>query len=89
MRALRWGLAGLTLAIGLLADGARLAPVTAEAAQPWTCICNGAPKRNLASTRHCENKFGLPKGQSCNWWQWRKVYAPACRESGCYLPWRH
>lgn len=70
-------------------DGAPLAATSAVAAQPWSCICNGQPKRHLASTRFCEHQMGVPKGQTCTWLQWRMVYAPACRERGCYLPWRH
>lgn len=57
-----------------------------EAAQAWSCICNGERKRYLASTRHCEFKNDLPKGAWCSAAQWRAVYGPACREKGCVLP---
>ncbi len=57
-----------------------------EAAQAWSCICDGTRKRYLASTRHCEFKNNLPKGRSCNVAQWRSVYGPACRKNGCVLP---
>jgi hypothetical protein len=60
--------------------------VQARAAQAWSCICYGASKRFLASTRHCEFRNTLPAGQSCSLAQWRAVYGPACRAKGCRLP---
>jgi hypothetical protein len=57
-----------------------------RAAQPWSCICDGERKRYLASTRHCEVKSKLPKGEWCGPAQWRAVYGPACRKNGCVLP---
>ncbi|MEQ1650152.1 MAG: hypothetical protein ABL898_16345 [Hyphomicrobiaceae bacterium] len=81
----RW-ISGAALAAGvLMGHGAVTAP-GASAAQPWTCICDGKPKRHLASTRHCEHKMSLPKGQWCTTAQFRKVYGPACRKEGCSLP---
>lgn len=82
VRALCFGVlfSGLHLGQSLLASSG------AEAAQAWYCVCKGEKKRFLASTRHCEVKMGLPKGQSCSRWQYRKVYSPACRAQGCRLP---
>jgi hypothetical protein len=57
----------------------------AAAAQPWWCTCKGTPKRFLASTRHCEFQFKLPRGQSCTKRQYTRVYGPACAEMGCKL----
>jgi hypothetical protein len=56
-----------------------------EAAQAWSCSCNGEKKRFLASTRFCEKRSGIPKGEFCSREQWRAVYGPACREKGCRL----
>ncbi len=58
----------------------------AEAAQPWSCVCKGEKKRFLASTRHCEKRMGLAKGQWCSKKQHRAVYGPACMKRGCQLP---
>jgi hypothetical protein len=66
------------VALSLYASGA-------SAAQPWTCICKGEPKRFLASTRHCETRSGLAKGEWCGKQQFRAVYGPACAAKGCKL----
>jgi hypothetical protein len=63
--------------------GAVSAPV--DAAQAWSCTCDGQKKRFLASTRFCEKRSGIPKGEWCSRPQWRAVYGPACREKGCRL----
>jgi hypothetical protein len=57
-----------------------------RAAQAWSCICDGERKRFLASTRHCEFRSKLPKGETCTLTQRRAVYGPACRAEGCRLP---
>ena len=62
-----------------------ITPTPAEATQPWYCVCKGEKKRFLASTRHCEVKMGLPKGQWCTNSQTRAVYTPACAKMGCKL----
>jgi hypothetical protein len=76
----------VALGAGLLMGYGAVTAPGASAAQPWTCICDGKPKRHLASTRHCEKKMILPKGQWCTTAQFRKVYGPACRKEGCSLP---
>lgn len=78
------------LACALLASAAYAAPglvVTdrAEAAQAWYCICKGEKKRFLASTRHCEFKMKIAKGEFCTKDQYKTVYGPACAEKGCTL----
>jgi hypothetical protein len=58
----------------------------ANAAQAWSCICDGERKRFLASTRFCEKQSKLAKGKSCGVSQWKSVYGPACEAKGCKLP---
>jgi hypothetical protein len=72
------------LAVSAMA-GQMLAASGASAAQPWTCICKGEPKRFLASTRHCEFQNKIPKGAWCSKRQFQAVYGPACRAEGCKL----
>jgi hypothetical protein len=78
-------LARIALAIGVLAGPLLIAATPVAAGQPWTCVCNGVKKRYIASTRHCENKFKIPKGQGCTSKQYRSVYAPYCVKNGCTL----
>jgi hypothetical protein len=68
----------VSVALALSASGA-------SAAQPWTCICKGEPKRYLASTRHCENRSGIAMGEWCSKRQFKAVYGPACAAKGCKL----
>lgn len=75
-------LAGTGGTLGLHVLGAS----EARAAQPWSCICDGERKRFLASTRHCEFRMGVPKGEWCTKSQWKAVYGPACKKEGCKLP---
>lgn len=70
----------LVVSVGVMV-GAR----PAEAAQAWYCVCKGETKRFLASTRYCEHRMNLPRGQWCSKAETRAVYGPQCREKGCRL----
>ncbi len=72
--------------LGFAASLALLVPEAATASQAWSCVCKGVTKRYIASTRHCEIRSHLPKGQWCTKEQYRSTYAPACRAQGCKLP---
>ena len=71
--------------VGLMLAAGMPRSMEARAAQPWTCVCKGQKKRFLASTRHCERRFSIPKGKWCSREQFRKVYGPACAKQGCTL----
>ena len=70
------------VAIGLGASclGAALASSTAEAAQPYWCLCNGAKKRFLASTHKCEHDHHV---KLCSAAQFRDFNRQACASNNC------
>jgi hypothetical protein len=55
---------------------ALLSGTAAQAGQPWNCICNGQPKRFIASTYACE--FDRYKGTGRVVRQGSKLLVPRC-----------
>jgi hypothetical protein len=49
---------------------------SAHAGQPWSCICDGSPKRFIASTYACESS--LYKGTGRRVHEGFKLFVPAC-----------
>jgi hypothetical protein len=78
-------LSRLVLAAAILASPLLLVATPVEAGQAWTCVCGGVKKRYIASTRHCEARNKIAKGQFCTSKQYRNVYAPYCAKQGCTL----
>ena len=69
----------------------------AEAGQPWSCICDGKPKRYIASTHMCEKdlykKSKKPVAQgfkllvpACTRAQFIAWNTRACKQEGCKPP---
>ena len=84
----RFALSLLMGAVALLAHTG-----SADAGQPWSCMCNGTMKRFIASTRACE--WQQPKNKSvrlmrqltrCTRAEFIDWNAKACRSEGCTLP---
>jgi hypothetical protein len=93
---------GTTRLNGLLGAAATVLAITlatpaAEAGQPWSCSCNGKPKRFIASTNACE--WSQPKNQSarklpnrrskmipCTRAEFVTWNRKACVKAGCTLP---
>jgi hypothetical protein len=80
-----------------LAFAATILPATsAQAGQPWSCMCDGSPKRFIASTYACEvdrykgtgrtvrqgGKLLVPR---CTAPQFRAWNRRACASEGCGL----
>lgn len=89
---------GLLAATGLAAVAATLlAGTPAAAGQPWHCLCDGEPKRFIASSYACEHDLHKGKGMQvssgfrlfvprCTRAQFRDWQASACRARGCEPP---
>ena len=82
------------LAAGLVS---MLLALSAEAGQPWSCICDGKPKRYIASTHMCEKdlhrKSKKPVAQgfkllvpACTRAQFIAWNTRACKQEGCKPP---
>ncbi len=71
---------------------------TADAGQPWSCLCKGVAKRFVASTHACE--FSQPKNipavfspsgrrvlTPCTLSEFKAWNRRACEQQGCRLKW--
>lgn len=87
----------LLIALGALGAVSGLAGNEAEGGQPWNCICQGKPRRFIASTYKCEHDLYKGKGvrvssgfrlfvPPCTRAQFRAWQARACRLFGCVPP---
>jgi hypothetical protein len=83
------------LAISTVAAAAFSGPA-AQAGQPWSCICDGQPKRFIASTYACETSLYKGTGRTvrqggkllvprCTVPQFRAWNRRACASAGCSL----
>ena len=89
-----WGTAAAAMLIVSL--NVSLNVPTAQAGQPWWCVCKGVPQRYTASTHICESDLyrrshkttaGFKaKGPQCTRAQWIAWNTKACRQSGCAPP---
>ena len=84
-------------ALGVASVALLVLGVPAEAGQPWSCVCNGKPKRFIGSTNICGKdlyrsthtvilegvKLKIPRCSRAQFVAWN---ARACREEGCKLP---
>ena len=73
------GLVGLAV----FALPAVLASSPVNAAQSYSCMCQGERKSFRASTRYCEHQFNV---EQCSQGQYEIVYNAACSKMGCSLP---
>jgi hypothetical protein len=89
-------LRAVTVAIAVLAGVGTVAP-SAEAGQPWSCVCQGKPKRFIASTKACE--WRLPRNKplvnkpgalrllsACTSNEFEAWNRKACKQEGCRPP---
>jgi hypothetical protein len=61
----------------------------AAAGTPWSCVCNGKPKRFIASTRICEHQLAAANGKkvrACTTEQFKAWNRKACKQEGCSPP---
>jgi hypothetical protein len=70
---------------------------SAEAGQPWSCVCKGKPQRFIAGTKACEwaqpkNKrfISIPGGRrllsACTRAEFTAWNKNACKQEGCSPP---
>jgi hypothetical protein len=79
-----------------LVAGALHTATTAQAGQPWSCLCDGTIKRTIASTYACESDLHKGSGRRvssgfklfvprCTAPQFRSWNRRACARIGCTL----
>lgn len=78
-----WTIFGTGLLAVAIALAIPLIVTTAQAAQPYSCICDGVKKRFLASTRMCEKQANV---KSCSAAQFAAFNKRACKANGCKAP---